>query len=1476
MPGLQFIGGALSPVVDPEQDSYDLTDFPKVRQLTMASVKDAIGKRFPIQNEKHTLHVDNLSYENDKPFTLKEQREALMTGGTLGKRLRGSWTLTDNVTGQPVARTGVKTLASVPWLTDRGTYIRNGHEYTLAHVMRLRPGVYSRVKANGQVEAHVNVEQGTGMGMRVEMDPATGVMDVRKGGVAAKLYPILRGLGVPDERIAAAWGPELLEMNRKASTGSNVTRNLRHFAGMDKEIHGPITKESAEANLEPDVYGRIAMDFDKARLDPEATELTLGKRYDRVSSDMLLDTTRRLLDLSRGKAKPDNRDSLEYQKVYGHPELFAERIMKDGGQVARKMLWKATNKGHLDFMNSRALQPHVESVFDDSRLAQYIEGSSPFDMLDNALKVSRLGEGGLSDLRAAPEDSGARAVHNTYMGFLDPVRTPERTRGGLDAYVAKGVRKGRDGMLYTKMINTKTGQPEWVDMRKAAVANVATPDQWKDSGAMVPVFSKGGEFDFVPRASVDYTLPNASNMFSLGSMFVPMKSGIKGLRLNMGSRYLSQALPLVEREAPLVRGADPEHEGRAIEETHGHHFGARRADRAGVVESVGKGSIKIRYLDGEKANIELYDNYPANMKGYLHNTPTVKAGETFRKGDTLASSNYTDEKGNTAVGRNLRTAFISWRGKNYEDALVVSESAAKKLTHETLHHQSVSSDRDVILDKAKYAAIWPGRFNAEQLKLVGDDGMARPGVTLRKGDPVMLAHKVNEPSAGTLGRRVHQDMGEVWEHDYPGTVMEGSRGKDKNTVYIKAAVPTRVGDKVSQRFASKGVVSEVIPDSEMPVGADGKPFELLMSPLSVASRTNPSLLAEVVLGKIAEKRGQPYVVGDFSDGSLAKHAIAELKKHGLEEKETVTDPETGRPIPGVFTGSAFYYKLKHTAEGKEAGRGADDEAYTTDETPGGQGYSSSKRLGGLELSALVSHGAFDFIEDAKLIKGQSNSGFWRDFRMGKTPAMPGAPLVRDKFFNHLKSAGVNITETKDAFNVFGMTSKEARELGGGREVKAPATFDDKHYRPIPGGLFDPAIFGTDGKSYGHIKLDEPLPNPVMEDSLRRVLKLTEKGFESVIKGEEKINGQTGGDGLKAALDKIDLDAEIKTELGGISRLTGARRDASIKRLRAMMSMKKADRKPGDFMMDTIPVLPPRFRPITTQGGTTLVSDTNYLYKKVMDAREDLHNAKASLGDEAAGQARGALWNNYKTLTGLSDPDDAKLQEKNVKGLLKWVFGDNPKTGNFQRRIIGTSMDMVGRGVITPNPGLKLDQIGLPEKQAWEIYEPFVVRELVRQGYQATDAVKMVAEKSKQAHAALEKAVTERPVVMNRAPTLHKFGIMGFWPKLTKGSTIQISPSIIQPMGADHDGDAVNLYVPVSYKAQQDVINKMMPRNNLLSTRSFKAHYMPIREYSQGLYLASRMKPGPAVKAFRTEAEATQAYQRGEIAIDDPIKIIEKK
>ena len=1456
----------ISKLLDPEQagEMYDPLDYPTVRQHLYDNVQKAVSQRFPLENERYTLGVSDLAFDKKQDFSLAEQKQAILENRSLAVPLKGKWTLTDKASGQTVAQTGKQVIVNAPYLTERGTFIRNGSEMSLSHMFKLVPGVYTRMRNNGLYEAHVNPEQGSGMQFKMELDPETGVFNIRQGTKGYHLYPIMKLNKVTDAQLEKAWGKDLLDINRKQSNWQEPMDHIQtgiNDSGMQKT--------SAENPMTGDKYTELNSQLSKIKLDNDSTTQTLGRPHGAVTPDMLLDTTGKLLKLSKGEAEPDYRDSLEFQKVQGPADYISERIIRDGGKVARKLLWKATSRGNLDFIHGGILNPHIDAVFNESRHAGYIEGSNPMEALDNSMKISRIGEGGIGDIRSAPDET--RELQDTFKTFIDPARSPESLRVGLDLFLAHGVRKGSDGRLYSSLMNAKTGVMENVDSLKASRALVSDKRSMESDDKYVPTFVGSKGIQYMPKDKVDYVIDDPNKMFSFASNLVPAKSGVMMNRLMMGAKYPTTALPLVSREAPLVQSRQ-QGEG-SYESLIGEKLGVRRSKQGGTVAKVEPGMITMD--NGEQ--VELYDNFPSNNKGYLRNIPQVKIGDKVKPGQVVATSNYTDDKGVSAAGVNLKAAYMVWKGKNYEDANVISESAAKKMTSEHMYKNRIPVDDMITTSREEYRALYPGNFTAEQFRKIGDDGMIKPGTVVTKGDPLVLGWRENEPQPGHMGRKVKSDMSSTWEHDYDGVVVDAIKGDKYNSVYVRANVPAEVGDKISNRYGGKGVIADIVPDGQMPLDKDGKPFEVLTNPLGLQSRVNPAQLIEAGYGKIATKTGKPVLLDGFHGDDMG-HYVKKLKEdlaaNGLGMNEDVTDPETGRVIPKIMTGNVYMYKLKHTAESKEAGRGTGQ--YTTDEIPLGGGKEGAKRLGNLQISALVAHDAMHVLKDAKLIRGQRNDDFWRDFRSGRIPKQPGEPMVHRKFFESLRGAGINVTEDADRVNIFGMTNKDATELTGGRELQSSMTFNPRTFQAEQGGLFSPDVFGPTGRSWGYIKLDEPLPNPVMEEPLSRMLDMTKKDYNAVISGEKELHGKTGGEAIRDAFKDMDIDKEMQKTIMEIKGTTGTRKDDAIKRYRAFSSMKTNGSRPEDFILDRIPVLPPAYRPVTNAGGVNVAADANYLYKEIMSSRDDLRDAKGVLPDKELAEARGSLYRSYKAMTGLTDPDNAKLESKNIGGLLQWVFGKaSPKFGAFQRKVVGASLDMTGRNAVTPNPALNIDQVGLPEKQAWSIYEPFIVRRMVQRGSKPTDAIMAVANQTPAAYQALQQVITERPVLVNRDPTLHRFGIMAFWPQLTKGNTLQVSPSVVAPFNMDFDGDAVNYHVPVSQDAVQEAVAKMMPSSNLLSPRDFKAHYKPRQEYVQGLYLATQPVKGRPQKQFRTREEARQAYARGEIAADTPIDVMEK-
>lgn len=1208
--------------------------------------------------------------------------------------------------------------------------------------------------------------------------------------------------------------------------------------------------------------------FGKMELDPNVTMRTLGASYPKVSPEVILRTSQKLLNINRGNESTDDRDSLAYQVVHGPEDFFAERVSKDAGQIARKMLWKATLRGNLNHVPSGALTPQMRSVLLNSGMAMPLEEINPFDAYDQSQRVIRLGEGGIPSIDAVPDE--ARNVQNSHLGFLDPIRAPESEKIGVDSRVSHKVMRGSDGRLYSSMKNARTGETKLVSAEEATDSVIAFPGEMGSDRKKVRAMVRAGKVTYVDRDKVDYELPSPTQMLSSSVNLIPLVSAIKGGRALMGGKYPSQALPLRDPEGPLVRSATED--GKTFVGILGEKMGAVRSNAAGMVEKITNDEIVLKTPEGRKT-FELMHNFPYNRKTYNHNTPVVKIGDQVQPGQLLAASNYTDNEGNMALGKNLRTAYLPYRGLNYEDGIVVSESAAHRLSSEHMYQHPLSPEEGVEIGRKGFVSLYPSQFNSVQLKNMDENGVIRPGTKVKKGDPLILAVQRTTP---TKLSRSHKPMfinaAVTWDHDSEGVVTDAIEAKDGGyNVAVKAYAPLQEGDKLAGAgYGDKGVVSRIIPDAKMPHDSQGRPIELLLNPLGVLARNNTAQVYEALLGKVAEKTGKPVIVPGFHEGSLIDYVKKQLQDNRLSDTDTLDDPETGRKIPGVLTGVRYMMKLHHTAEAKGGGR--DIGAYTAEGIPAKGGDFSSKRIGTMETNAIISHGATEVLRDAKMIRGQRNDDFWRAFRLGYPPPSPKIPFVYDKFMASLNAAGVNTKKDGNRIHLFALTDKDVDALTAG-PIQNADTVEGDDFKPVKGGLFDEGLTGgAGGNRWAHIQLAEPMPNPVMEEPIRRMLGLTKKAYREVISGEKELWGATGGEAVRRGLGKIDVDNALKHYEGVLRNGPRSKRDDAAKALGYLKTVKDHDIDMKDWVMTKWPVLPPSMRPVTVMRDMQMVADPNYLYRDLFHANRDLDEIKGVVGGKQATEERLKIYDGMRAVSGLGDPIQAKTQEKGAKGLLQHVFGGTPKAGMFQRRVLNSAVDVVGRATITPNPDLGMDQVGLPEPKAWTIYRNFIVRNLVRRGLPSSQAAIEVANQSATARSALVDEMGKRPVLINRAPTLHRYGFMAAWPVLTKGETLQLPPPIVTGFNADFDGDAMNYHVPVSDEAVKDAVEKMMPSRNLHSVRDFKVHYLPRHEFMMGLYLASRPNRDGKTRVFRDKKDVIAAYQRGDISLKDKVVI----
>lgn len=627
----------------------------------------------------------------------------------------------------------------------------------------------------------------------------------------------------------------------------------------------------------------------------------------------------------------------------------------------------------------------------------------------------------------------------------------------------------------------------------------------------MPSVIRNSRIDTAPDKDIDVEIMSPTRFVGTHANMVPMFNNAQSPRLFYAARFLNQAMPIKNRETPLVQSLDPEDpDGKSFEDKFGERMGARYfKDDEGEVTNVTPEEIEIKLPNGEKKYVDLYNNFQFNRKTQLSNKPLVKVGDRLKKGQLLASSNFTDDNGTVSLGVNARVALIPYKGYSMDDAIVVSESFAKRLTSEHSYAHELSKEGDLKFGKTHYTALFPRQFTKDQLSNLDDNGVVKPGTVLHKGDPIILATKPKAISSnshlGKLGktfRQMRTDATEVWDHDYPGIVTDSVYGKKNARVFVNADVPLKVGDKQIMRNGQKDIVSLILPDEQMPRSLDGTPFEVLLNPLALPSRVNTATPYELLLGKLASLDGKPIKVPAFNKAGTSRleEVKKELAKRGISDTEEIFDPMTNRKLEKpVTTGIGYFYKLHHVVDSKISARGQGSYDANLQPVKGGGEGAQAKRLGGLETTALMAHGAYATLREGATLRGQKNDDYWRLVRQGYTPAEPGKPFVWDKFKALLNGAGYMARDLgKGTLRLSPFTDKDLASLNP-VELKNAKSVNIGTLEPEPGGLFDSSIVA--GNKWGKITLPTVMPNPAFEKQIQQLLGITNADMRKVIAGE---------------------------------------------------------------------------------------------------------------------------------------------------------------------------------------------------------------------------------------------------------------------------------------------------------------------------------------------------------------------------------------
>ncbi len=377
--------------------------------------------------------------------------------------------------------------------------------------------------------------------------------------------------------------------------------------------------------------------------------------------------------------------------------------------------------------------------------------------------------------------------------------------------------------------------------------------------------------------------------------------------------------------------------------------------------------------------------------------------------------------------------------------------------------------------------------------------------------------------------------------------------------------------------------------------------------------------------------------------------------------------------------------------------------------------------------------------------------------------------------------------------------------------------------------------------------------------------------------ESKFVVGMGAEAIKTLLQEINLDDEYEDLQEDLKNASGQKRARIVKRLEVVEAFRGSGNKPEWMIMDVVPVIPPDLRPmVQLDGGRFATSDLNDLYRRIINRNNRLarllelgapdiivRNEKRMLQE-----AVDALIDNGRRGRPVTGPGNRAL--KSLSDMLKG------KGGRFRQNLLGKRVDYSGRSVIVVGPELKIYQCGLPKEMAIELFKPFVMKELVANGtaHNIKNAKKMVERLETQVWDVLEEVIKEHPVMLNRAPTLHRLGIQAFEPILVEGKAIKLHPLVCTAYNADFDGDQMAVHLPLSVEAQAECRFLLLSPNNLLKPSDGAPVAVPSQDMVLGIYYLTQERPGVKGegKFFKNLNEAILAYENGVITLHSRIKV----